>query len=430
MSFSRNIWMVVKGITSVITVQVSDGDGNAVTGVYTGQEQLVAFAWPGDDQAQSFQLTPTWNNGATGAALGLIDLVAQNTSTSSLDDGVYHWLVQLADSSAALAEGELQISGIPGDGLPGLPDLASLTYVQSALSSISLNQPQIEYLPFAVNSASNMVRKYCNRNFTRQTYTQYSVPSLDGLILLGEMPINGVSRISTQLDGAIQVTASESAFQIAYLTFTTTGDYADSDSPLECTGIELHSVSSGVASSTPITFATNPTIQSLADAIGAVPGWTATVTSGYAAWPTSEIYCQGTGQGALFDAGVTLQVFSQDTQGSVDRRTGMLSLGNGYTTTGFGPRWGPDWLAFDFPSLYPFSDSVVRVIYNAGFDVIPPIVQQAVAEISKAMITRFKVDEPVKKESIGDYSYELFELMEAIPQPVRQGLSLYRITNA
>ena len=430
MSFSRNVWMVVKGITSVITVQVSDGDGNPVVGVYTGQEQLVAFAWPGDDQAQSFQLTPTWNNGATGAALGLIDLVAQNTSTSSLDDGVYHWLVQLADSSAALAEGELQISGVPGDGLPGKPDLASLTYVQSALSSLSLNQPQIEYLPFAVNAASNMIRQYCNRNFTRQTYTEYSTPSLDGLVLLREMPINGVSRISVRLDDAVQITANSGTFQIAYLTFTTTGDYAASDAELVCTGIELNSVSNGVASSTPITFAANPTIQSLVDSINAVSGWVAILTGGYAAWPTSEIYCQGTGQGALIDAGVTLQVFSQDTQGSVDRRTGMLSLGTGYNTTGFGPRWGPDWMAFDYPSLYPFSDGVVRVKYDAGFDVIPAIVQQAVAEMTKAMITRFKVDEPVKKESIGEYSYELFELLDAIPQPVRQGISLYRVINA
>lgn len=431
MSFSRNVWMVVKGISSTITVQVCDGDGNPVLGIYTGQEPLAAYAWPGDDMAQSFQLTPTWNNGSSGAALGLVDLVAENTATVNLADGVYHWLIQLADSSAALAEGELQISGVPGTGFPGLPDLTTLVYIQSALSSIQLTQAQLEYMPYAMNAASNIVRRFCHRHFARGVRTQYAVPSLDGQVLLDEIPVNSVQRISTRLDTALTVSASEAAFQVAYLNFTTTGDYAGSNTAQVYTGLQLNWISNGSAGNAIIPFADNPTLNDLVNSINANAGWSAEINgTGFGAWPTTELYCQDAGQGALLGSGVTLRVFTQDTSGRIDHRTGMLYLGSGFNTTGLGPRWGPDWQAFDYPGLSPLDMNIVRVIYDSGFDVVPAVVQQGVAEIVRAMISRFKTDYSLKKESIGDYSYELFEFLDAIPQPVKQGLSLYRISNA
>lgn len=427
MSQSRTPFTAYKGISCVVTVQLVDSDGADLIDKYDGTESLSASAWPGDDQAQSFPLTAAWND----AALGLVDLTVLGVNTDDQSDGAYQWLIQLADGSAVLARGSMYLSGTPGTGFPGDPDLTTLQYLQLALSVMTLSQAQTDYLPFAVQAASNLTRRYCNQQITRYVYTQYSYPSIDGLVLLQNIPINSVNRISLELDTAITITANTSDFQIAYVSFIYTGDYAGSDTPQTYTGIQLNWVSNGVSDSEEILFADNLTLADLVASINAVTGWNAQLgAQTYGAWPTSELYLQDSAQGAVSDTGVNLQVFSTDTYGRVDHRTGMLALGPGYNTVGFGPRWGPDWLALDDQPLWPNYNTVCRVIYDAGYDIVPPLLQNAVAEVSKAILIQFQNDYLLKKESIGAYSYELRDIWEMIPLSARQAMSLFRVTNA
>ncbi len=427
MSNSRQPWNVIKGISATYTVQAVDGDGNPYTGHFTGAESLTAYAWPGDDQAQSFALTPSWNS----ATLGLIDVQVSAASTTAQNAGVYQWLLKLTDSSAAIARGELNLLGAVGTGLPGLPDLVALSYVQSALASVSLTQDQVDYLPYAVNSASLLVRRFCNRRFTRATFTETSSPSLEGLVRLNQIPVNRVIRVSNKLLSVMNIWANETMFQNAYVNFSTTGDFADSNTALTYTGINLVSSTNGVTTTTPLLFATYTTLGALATAINAVSGWTATVNAGnYGSWAVTELFCDDGSQGAL-DEGVSLRVFTQDvSKMRVDSRTGMISLGYGAATSGFGPKWGPTWFAMDDPTGYGFDDNFVRVIYDAGYDVVPPPIQQATAELTKDILERFRTDFALKGESIGAYKYELRDRYDGIPQHVRQTLSRWVITNA
>lgn len=427
MSQSRTPFVVYKGISCVVTVQLVDSDGADLVNKYDGTEALSATAWPGDDQAQAFACTAAWND----AALGLVDLTIPSANTVDEDDGIYQWLIQLANDSAVLARGSMFVSGTPGTGLPGDPDLTSLQYLQLSLAPVTLSQAQTDYLPYAVQAASNLARRFCNQQITRSVYTQYSYPSLEGLVLLQNVPVNSVNRISLELDTAITITANTSTFQIAYVSFVYSGDYAGSNTAQTYTGIKLNSIASGVTATTTILFADNLTLQDLVDSINAVAGWTAQLgAQTYGPWPTSELYLQDSAQGAVNDTGVSLQVFSMDTYGRVDHRTGMLSLGPGYNTVGFGPRWGPDWLALDDQPTWPNFNAVCRVIYDAGYDVVPPLLQKAVAEIAKAILIQFQNDYLLKKESIGTYSYELRDIWESIPLSARQSLSLFRVTNA
>jgi len=427
MSASRSPIPVTKGITRAAKVQLKDGNGDNAVDQYDGTESMTAFAWPGDDQAQSFSLTASWVDGP----LGLVNLTIPGSNTDDSDDGIYQWLIQLADGTAVLARGTLNLAGYPGDGLPGLPDTTSLSYIQLALSGTVLSEAQADYLPYAVHAASDLVRRYCRRNFNRATCTLYQVPSLDGQVLLDQFPVNSITRISVCLDTALAITASPNDFQVAFLSFTSTGDYADSSTPQVYTGIQLTSVASGVQTVTPILFADNLTIQDLANSINAVSGWTATLgLPGYGSWPTSEIYCQDGGGGALTGQGINLQVFSQDIFGRVDHRTGMLNLGSNYNSVGLGPTWGPDWVAFDYPSLSPMNINVARVIYDAGFDVVPPMIQQATAQVSKVMLQLFANDYLLKSESIGAYKYELRDVWQLLPTQVQQALNMYQAHNA
>lgn len=423
---TREPFTVFRGIGASVTVQLVDGDGNDLVNVFLGTEPINAKAWPGDNEEQSFPIEVAWNN----AILGTVDLTVPAGSTDDQSEGIYQWIITLSDSSKTLARGQLIISGYPGIGMSGAVDLTSLSYIQLALSGMSLSQPQIDYLPFAVQTASAMFRKQCNRNFNRAVYTQYDVPSLEGQVMLGEIPVNTVVRISSNLDTAVRVTASESLYQIAYISYLSSGDYEGSSSPQVYTGVKLHSVSNGVSASPSLLFSAYPTIGSLVNAINAIAGWRAEVEDPrYLAWPTSEIYCQDSGSGAVSGSSVEFRVFTEDVRARIDHRTGLLTLNRGARSGGFGYRWGPDAGAFDYPS-HADGYSVIRVMYDAGFDVIPAIVQQGTAELTKAILDRFVSDYMLKSEDIGTYKYELRDVWDALPVSTRQAMSYYRITNA
>ena len=67
--------------------------------------------------------------------------------------------------------------------------------------------------------------------------------------------------------------------------------------------------------------------------------------------------------------------------------------------------------------------------YDAGFDAIPTPVQLATAELTKAMVERFRVDHMLSNESIGGAGSRAYaiaaELVGALPKPVREGLSKF-----
>jgi hypothetical protein len=423
MATNRAPMKVIKGVTVVYVVQVADGAGNPLVGQFTGSEALYASCWPGDDEAQSFPLTATWSSGAAGAVLGKVDLAIPGTATAGKETGTYQWLIRLDDSSAALARGELKLGGSPGTGMPGPPELATLPYVQLALSSLSLTSDQVEYLPYAIASASQMIRQYCNRYFSRRTVTKTYYPSLEGTIRLDDFPVNRVLRASTGLADVATITASNSLFQIANVRYSSTGEW---DYGFAYTGIELYSVSDGVALTTPLLFATYPTIGALVTAINAVTGWTCSLTgTDYSRKPTSELFCEDDSQGVL-ESGASLRIFSRDIRVRVDHNTGFVNIGRSASSAPLGLKWGPDAPAWEQAGVVAGENSMVRIQADTGFELIPQDLQMAVAEITRSVIQRLSTDMAIKKESIGEYSYEINSILDSITPGSRQTLSLYR----
>ncbi|MDR3582576.1 MAG: hypothetical protein P4L67_04855 [Candidatus Pacebacteria bacterium] len=302
----------------------------------------------------------------------------------------------------------------------------------SAASALALNPDiaadpaKVAMLPLILQGVTEKIRRYCNRTFSRREYTEYLSPTLDGEVMLSEMPVHRAVRVSRSPRTAITITADPSAYQVAYVDFSTVDVVLPNPFSVSYTGLNLAGASYGIASSTPILFAGLATINDLAAAVNAVSGWKATVDPmGYGRWPVSEIYCDGTSQGALSD-GVQLQVFSEDVSTSrLDRRTGLLVTPGVGFSDGFGSMWGPGWMQ-GLDSSIDHSNDVVRVIYDAGFTTIPTVIQTAAIDLVKTVYSRINLDYAVKKESTGYYSYEINDLMNlAIPDPVRQDLALY-----
>jgi len=396
-------WRVVQGQGTAINITVSACPVDASLA-------LVGTVSDGLTGSALLPFTPTW--GPNGPPQVVSTLTPAQTAT--LPPGGYVVHVGLANGGGEVAIGTLQVVPAPGNA-PTFDVLTTPGRVLLMNPEIRNSPDRVAMLPISLRGASQLIRRVAYRRFTRADYTEYHTPALDGGIRLNEFPVNRIIRASRRLDTAITITADASVYQTAYCDFVTAdGAYNDPEN-LSYTGINLIGTSNGVQSTTTILFATTPTLADLATAVNAVSGWKAS-PGGYGAWATSELYCDGTSQGAL-DDGVQLPVFSEDVSDSrLDRRTGMYYVGSGRFVDDFGPRWGPSWTAFaDYG--FPGVDDVVRVKYDAGFTDIPDAIQDATVLMSRLVTDRLLLDMTLKKESIGDYSYELNDRLMGLTVP-------------
>lgn len=368
--------------------------------------------------------TPKWSS----AGPPYTHCTLTGAQTAAIPPGGYVVQIGLANGGGSLAYGTMSVLAAPNR-TPLFDVLATPGDMLLMVPSIRSDPDRIAALPLALRTATNMVRRFTNRYFTRTDYTEFLAPSLEGQICLKEIPVNEVYRVSHRLKTAITITASAASFQTAYVNFITKDGAYSMPSNLEFIGINLVSAASGVSQTTPLYFSSMTTINDLVTAVNAVSGWTATATTDYGLWPIGEIYGDAISQGALTNRGVQLRVFSEDVSTAhVDRRTGMLSIGISQYS-GVGPSWGPAWSAFDFQGLY-FGDQTVRVNYNAGFTTVPEAIRSATIEIAKLVGDQLLVDFNLKSEDIGDYSYDLNDTLLTIPYPIAQKLSLYRLHQA
>ena len=416
---------------AIFTATLIQGAGNTFVvtlnppAAFQGTENLAASVSSGGTATAITTTTPTWASGQTAGAYTIVNLPFTATQAAALAPGYYVVIITLADSTAPLAWGLLEVvSGpsaspnpvqdflvTPAEVLGLVPDLCAAGYLAD--------------LPRVITSATQAIRKYCSRNFTRTTMTKEFYPNYQGQIRLDEIPVNEVIRIATGRDAALWIVGPSNA-QIANVRFAYTGDY---DSGIVNTGLILTSTASAITTTTTLLFATYTTIQALATAINAVSGWTTQVGNTYGLWPSTELVGADSAQGALVGSGCRLDVYSQDAAlERLDANTGMIWLGGGiYGSNLNTPAWGPDWMQF-LPSQQ--SPQRVKVTYDAGFTTIPSPVVMAAIETIQAAFARLTTDQIIKSETADAYSYQLRDQLDFIPDAAKHALATYRIFNA
>lgn len=310
-------------------------------------------------------------------------------------------------------------------------DLVTLADATLALAPVGLSADQLLYLPTAITAASRAVMDWCGQNIKQQNYDQILSPMADGFVLPPQQPVNYVTRVGTARQSVLTVQNTSSSVQWATVGYAVTGDWATGET---VTGLTLTWMSSGVQSSSTVTFGTlsPPTVQSLADAVNAVgSGWTATVAQTFGPWGTSELI---TADVAAQDGiqGAYLEVWSQNLSGAKVTNVGrVIDLRYSGATQYGGMPFG-----FNFTGVYGggFGSNVitwpqVKVVYNAGYAVVPQAVQQATIEAVKILLERLRTEMVTGQEKADGYSYQLTtpDLIESIPLACRQQLTAYRV---
>lgn len=310
------------------------------------------------------------------------------------------------------------------------PDLITAQYAYDLLAILPLTPQQLAAVPAIITAASNAIQSWCNRTFAQATYIEDCPVELNGTIRLKNPPINQILRVQAQPTPVLTVTNPSTSVQNARCYFTVTGDAVAGQT---ITGLTLVSVSSGVATTTPIAFTANETIASLATAINAVSGWSAVADPVLGLWPVTELIEGLIAQGAAIpDQGATFSVYGVDLDGvrfhpDDGQLTGILWTGQ--QESGFGPRWGPGWQEFDDSNQQDWGH--VKVTYNGGFATIPAQIQLGCVEFVKNELYRLRMDLTLMSETAGQYSYTINpRWLTTLSMDTLSAISAYRIHNA
>jgi len=292
-------------------------------------------------------------------------------------------------------------------------DLTTTAFVtqQLAAGKVTLTAAQVTALQDMVTAASIELQAVMGRYFPAADLDEIVTPAQGradrgepATARLSRYPVNSVARISgSRVTALTVVNTDRTTNQIARISLTTTGNPAIQ---LTYTGISCYRMASGTATTNTATFAIYPTIAALATQINTFGGgWTATVSSGFTLWPSTELVGAREPKPG-FSPGAALAVYSTEVESaSIDRDTGILSVGQSPT---FGPLgWGGNqgFATSDDDDGQSTWGGQIRVGYNGGYATIPLPIQQITAETVQGMITRLSTDPSLKSESAKDYSW-------------------------
>ena len=216
-------------------------------------------------------------------------------------------------------------------------------------------------------------------------------------IILRNQPVDKIVRVCFFNNGWLLV--GNNAAQVA--SFSTTA-----------TGLTLTSITDGVVTSTTLDYATYPTIGELAAEISETAGWTATVTTGKASYPSADIVPQ-----QWANAKFANQVIQwEDYQGSFDFSANGIIYGLLPIPLSLGYRT-PTSLA-----LSAYRDMKVRICYSAGFPEIPEDLLMVCANLA---ISAYNGGKEVQTETLGQWSYTYFS-PSVLTMADKKVLSRYR----
>jgi hypothetical protein len=442
---------LTQGASRDFALQAVNLDGSPARNVFQIGDVLTTFIWIGDSTNHVLTLAPqgglvTWTNGAFTATnqtswidpiAGTFQVTFNNGDTSTLaplTPDIYR--IQTTSTrqgrTAVILDGRLQITATTGTAI--LTDLVTQDYLQTNLYDLDLTNAQLQALPQLTAAASRLIRRYCNRYFNRQTYDGlYTLDWPSRVLNLRQFPVNGLIRVRTNPTQVFNVTNTSGANQQAYVTLTYTGNADIPDIPPLTTGMRFTRVSYGIVYKDEVLLTgPNITFQGLMNSINLLGnGWKATIANSlYSQWPTADLR-QGVGPsvaiGTYSQQGFWIHV--DDTPAQIDQDAGLLLLDASATGPWTSPRFG----AYSDTGYGDLDigggHQGIRVVYDAGWDVVPEDVQQACVETIRDFLNLLNLDQRIQSETDGAYSYELANLDKSgyvLPPSVIGKVNLYR----
>jgi hypothetical protein len=249
-------------------------------------------------------------------------------------------------------------------------DLITLARAKQDIQAIT-DTSQDALLSTLITAVSDAIEKYCRRRFVSTARDELYNGTGDRRLLLREYPVQSVQSVRYRPVTVLKVQN------------VNTGLNQRATVAVTSTGLVLTTVASGVTATVTLTFAANPTLQGLANAINALSAdWNAQAvglsTGDYGLFPSADLYVppsygDGTqSQGALTCRGTfaELKLHTYELQGYQWDPRGWLLRAIPYTD--------PE-LLHPEDLIWPVGIDNLRVQYTAGYSTVPEAVQEAAA---------------------------------------------------
>ena len=296
-----------------------------------------------------------------------------------------------------------------------LADLVTSSRAQQNATLQALGRSNPAYLASLITAASNAIRRFCNRDFTSNSYSEY----YDGGIYnreplkLRQYPVSEISRVAT-MQNCLLIQNGGGTYQRAVVETLATGDF------------QITTVAMGVQAVTQLLAATYTTVGAMAAAINALGhGWGTTVLAGpagaYNNFPTTDLKPLQGAASALV-GGCWLEI-AEDwygwNSGAIWPDDRLEDAG------GVAPFWRLDKDTGEVQARLPRGRLNIRIDYTAGFSAVPDAVIEATVQLVQWTYQMSAQNLAMKSVKLGDFGYTL-EDSGKWPATVRNMLATFK----
>lgn len=241
-----------------------------------------------------------------------------------------------------------------------------------------------------INRASDFLNRYCNRTLKTTSYTLERYSGVGAKLFLNNYPVTAIVQICDGTLNGITVQYTSSTAYNAYVIVSTTG---------------VNLIVDGTALGAELTFATYPTLATMAAAINGQAGWAASVfNSDYNSYPSSQLF-QKMNRFALNQYAYLEIPGEPIDEYEVDYDNGVVN---------FSPEFYKGFLN-------------VFVSHTSGFTTIPYSLEQMCIDLVKYKYDKRDKDSAVQSERIGSvYQYTLKDLKDALSEEQLGELDLFK----
>ncbi len=217
-----------------------------------------------------------------------------------------------------------------------------------------------------ISATSRAIERYCKRRFAADTYDELYDGTREVELRVRNYPILAVERVAYYPAIVLTVNNASASNQRATV-------------KVNDNGLELVHSASATESRNSIAWSVAPTVLQLGEAINALGnGWIGTVQTAYEGWASRDIrYPPGAVAAKNREA---------------DLRIHVEELGRYY----FEPKWG----VLISPSTWSGGHHYWRIVYTAGYEVVPEDIQEACAQWVAALFLQTKRDPGLQQEQI------------------------------
>jgi hypothetical protein len=296
--------------------------------------------------------------------------------------------------------------------------MALITLARAEEQIPNFNTADTQVLTDILSACEDVIERYCNRTFELTTYDElYDGPGYPNLLLY-QYPVTEVLRVAFNPSQVLQIRNTDQG--VSRASFRIDGD---TSTPAKPNVLYLVSLKNGVETDININLQTGATtvngvsgttytmvtLNDLATAINGFSsyGWTALALGIYSTWPILDL---------------------RPPQGAFECRW----FGNAYV-------WLHTWNLPDYtynPDVGEITSAMgfsrgyrnFRVIYQAGYSVIPNSIQQAAADLTASVYNSRGQNPALNSESLGGYSYTnaAEKTFRQLDYASRYGLELYK----